>query len=148
MTYKWHIIGGALAYSFVLLGLSVLSFSISLDSSILWFFISIFGALFPDIDTQSKIRRLLYGKWLFVLFGILILLKTSSMVLIFLTFLAILPFVAKHRGFFHSIFLLVGLPVTLSITLSWYYPAQAYVIITSSIFFIAGALSHVLLDKL
>ena len=148
MTYKWHIIGGAIAYSCILLGLSVLSFSISLDSSILWFFISIFGALFPDIDTQSKIRRLLYGKWLFVLFGILILLKTSSMVLIFLTFLAILPFVAKHRGFFHSIFLLVGLPVTLSITLSWYYPTQAYVIITSSIFFIAGALSHVLLDKL
>ena len=148
MTYKWHIIGGAIAYSFVLLGISVMSLSISLDNTILWLFISIFGALFPDIDTQSKIRRLIYGKWLFVLFGILILLKTSSMVLIFLTFLAILPFVAKHRGFFHSIFLLVGLPIILAITLSWYYPTQAYVIITSSIFFIAGALSHVLLDKL
>ena len=148
MTYKWHIIGGAIAYSCILLGLSVMSFSISLENSILWFFISIFGALFPDIDTQSKIRRLIYGKRLFVFFAILLLLKTSSIILIFLTFLAILPFIAKHRGFFHSIFLLVGLPITLSITLSWYYPAQTYVIITTSIFFITGALSHVLLDKL
>lgn len=149
MTYKWHIVGGIIAYSIGLLGISFISPLISSSSALLWLFFCLLGALFPDIDTKSKARSLIYNKWFFVLFVILIImLKTNFVTSMLLIFCALLPFIAKHRGFFHNSVLLIGIPITVATFTSWYWPAHAYMIITCTLFFIAGALSHLTLDNL
>jgi len=149
MTYRWHIIGGVIAYAITSMLVSVLSFSYTFDYAVLWFFVCLVGALFPDIDTKSKMRYMVYHRWLLAVLLVLVAVMGKSRVVgILCVFILGLPFVVKHRGIFHSLFVLLFLPFLGAGLCSWYYPAQMFVIVATTSFFVAGACSHLMLDWL
>ena len=155
MTYRWHLLGGLIAYALGVLSPSSLSLNIatsSFFSTLPLLAICLFGSLLPDIDTTSKIRKIVYGKWLLIFFVLLILIlvlvQASLTILIGIFVLSLLPFFVRHRGLFHNIFFLALVPATLAFILSWYFPNQSASIKTGAYFFFLGTLSHVALDKL
>ncbi len=147
MTYRWHLIGGIVAYMLGMLFLPSTFLNLSFQLIPL-LAICLFGALLPDIDTTSKIRKLVYTKWLVLIFAILLLFNTNSFFLIVLFGFALLPFFVRHRGLFHNLFFLALITIMISTPLCCYFPTQRLFIFLAGYFFFIGTISHVILDKL
>ena len=147
MTWRWHVLGGLIAYG---VGLLVESFvgTVGFVETIPFLTLSLFGALFPDIDTTSKVRKLVYTKWLIVFFAILIFLNPNPLLLIFACGITLLPFLVRHRGLFHNVFFLAALAFVPALVLAHYFSEQNGLISTCACFFFLGTLSHVILDHL
>lgn len=102
------------------------------------------GSLFPDIDTHSLGRRYFYYA-LAAGAGIIIMQKAYSL-LLFFGLLAIFPLLTPHRGLTHHPLFVIISPIAL---LHATYPSTTWleaVKLHHYIFFVAGALSHLLLD--
>jgi len=145
MTWRWHVLGGVVAYSVALLGVSYFCV-IKPEQASFWFFLTIFGALFPDIDTKSTIRGFIYGKWLLIMLIILVLLNVNTPIIVAISLLCLLPLVVRHRGLFHSKVILIAVPIGLAVAGSWYFSAYAADFSLGTLFFIAGTVSHLALD--
>ena len=147
MNYKGHILGGVVAYVLTLYTLKYLHYPLDAAHNIQWFLFCILGALFPDIDTKSKIQIWLY-RLFFAIYLLLLILNPQPNLLIFISILALIPLIVHHRGIFHRLYFLIGLPLGI---LGIIYATKPHLFVESSffaIFFIAGALSHLLLDNL
>ncbi|MDR3549846.1 MAG: metal-dependent hydrolase [Candidatus Babeliales bacterium] len=140
--YKGHLIGGVVTYG---LGLYVLS---SLHPSYAtmaeWLLCVLAGALFPDIDIKSKGQKLFY-RFLIVLFAFLVASRRYQL-LIFISILAIVPMIVRHRGLFHKLWFVVGFPLLLALCLGAFFPVYRTILLYDVLFFIAGAISHLWLD--
>lgn len=147
MTWRWHVLGGLIAYGLGILFESVIG-TVTFIETIPFLALAIFGALFPDIDTTSKVRKIIYGKWLIFFFAILIFFNTNPAIIISAALISLLPLVVHHRGIFHNIFFLALIPMTISLPLAWHFPNQSTLIFRYAYFFFLGALSHIALDKL
>jgi membrane-bound metal-dependent hydrolase YbcI (DUF457 family) len=144
--YQGHLLGGLGAFGATLMIHEHYAHHATHPAShiIFWLMLCLFGSLFPDIDIHSMGQKILYKLLLLTLalctfFGF-------WQALPFLTLAALFPQCVKHRGLTHNILfiLLAPLPAPLAISL-WHrsYTIFAY---TSYLFFVAGALSHLLLD--
>lgn len=110
------------------------------------FVLSVLFALFPDVDTNSKGQNIFIG--LAFIVDILLIVSGNFQAAAYLGFVAMLPIVGKHRGWTHSkwAMLIVPLPIvivpylynesTLKITLVYYGAA------------VVGYFSHLFLDGL
>jgi len=146
VNYKGHILGGIAAFILVAYALKLGNYSFHVVHLFQWFLFCILGALFPDIDTKSKIQIWLY-RLFFVIYLLLLILNQQPNLLIFISILAIIPLIVNHRGIFHRFYFLIGLPLGI---LGIIYATKPHLFIESSfftLFFIAGALSHILLDN-
>jgi membrane-bound metal-dependent hydrolase YbcI (DUF457 family) len=144
--FKGHVVGGVISFA----GLSALAvfgmFNLSsfLVPGIRGFIASILGGLAPDIDIHSQGRKALYvslavGIWMAVLQ------KANAVLLIFILILLFVRMVS-HRGITHNLLFVVAVPWFLSVVLSHYaswIPRMDY---GTYVFFVGGAISHLVLD--
>jgi membrane-bound metal-dependent hydrolase YbcI (DUF457 family) len=142
--HKTHLFVGFLVYVTVLY--LVLFFGpISWERKIELLMYTLIGALFPDIDTKSKIQRVMYSIFFFLL---VLLAYTKQYVAATATgILACLPLMVHHRGIFHSIIFLTCLAASAVFCTHLYYPLYTTVMVYNAIFFLAGVFSHLFADK-
>ncbi len=144
--YRTHLGGGVLAYSGALL--VVCSYFIckpTLFKALEWFFCTVLGSLFPDIDTKSKGQILFYQ--IVTLCLLLLLWKRKFVLFIWLALVAMVPVLANHRGIFHKPLFVIFVPFTSAALLAQWYPAAQKMLLFDALFFSAGALSHIFFDR-
>ena len=143
--YKGHLIGGAIAFSCVIV-LFAWWQSPPFFIAVQYFFCTLLGSLFPDIDTKSRGQGIFYRALLLIL-GIL-LFQGQQQLCIVISLLALTPLLVRHRGLFHKPWFLLMIPsflAWLSVVLGILSSSLA---IGYGCFFITGALSHIILDKM
>ncbi len=141
--YKGHIAGGIGAFAVGLFAVTRYcrpSFLTALE----WLAFSIAGGLFPDVDIKSKGQR--YGYWIVVTLLLVLLIKQRYEMLMSVSIVSMLPMLAKHRGLFHRLWFVIGMPLAI-----WYlavleFPGTSTMLLFDTLFFILGAISHLWLD--
>lgn len=141
--YKGHLVGGMASY-LIILSLLRSSFNPTFITSLEWLLFALIGSLFPDIDTKSMGQKVFY-RFVFVLFAFLIILKKVEL-LLFLSLISLVPLLVKHRGLFHKLWFILLIPLSTCLYFKYYFPGYLDIIIFNSIFFIAGVVSHLILD--
>jgi len=141
--YKGHLTGGVATFASTYFALTMLQVSIPVNPLQLLLF-CLFGSLFPDIDTKSKIQILSY-RVAFVSFAVLAWFQRWSAVVL-LSFLLLIPLVVHHRTLTHKKWFIVAIPTSLYIAAIIYQPQYALLVLWNGLFFIAGAFSHLILD--
>lgn len=142
--YKGHIRGGFAAFALVIL-VTLPQQHPSALTMLEWLLFAIAGSLFPDVDIKSKGQKYFYRIMLllFVLLAITHRYKQLAIISIF----ALLPVLVKHRGIFHQIWFVILVPLAAWYVISSQYPLLTVPLFFNVLFFISGALSHLLLDK-
>ncbi|MBM9612677.1 metal-dependent hydrolase [Desulfobulbus rhabdoformis] len=109
--------------------------------------LSLFGALFPDTDTDSKGQNIIYS--IFILIDIGLLYQKSYKMAAYLGLFSMLPALGHHRGWTHSwlAMLLVGTPIFI-IPIMVFGSHQVIDFIPFYLSFTLGYLSHLVLDGL
>lgn len=106
--------------------------------------LAVLGGLFPDVDTDSKGRRLFYG--LAVVADAVLILRQQYRQAALLGFFALLPAIDGHRGWTHSWWaaLLVPSPILLAPVFLLHQPWPA--LLPYYLACVLGYFSHLLLD--
>ncbi len=143
--YKAHIVGGIVTFaaiSFVLNNylqpLPVVAFQ--------WLGATILGALFPDVDIKSKGQGIFYKVMLVCL--VLLLWKRQAYLFVIMSFLALVPVLVRHRGLFHQVWFVLVVPLGIAFVAGQSFPLHSVALLQAACFFCAGALSHLLLDRI
>lgn len=142
--YRGHIWGGFLAFALIIF-FAVPHYHPSALTMLEWLLFAIAGALFPDIDIKSKGQKYFY-RIMLVLFVVLAL-NNHYRYLAIISILSITPLLVKHRGIFHQLWFVVSLPLAMWYAIALKYPAMRGSLFVSVLFFIAGTISHLLLDR-
>lgn len=140
--YKGHLIGGTLAFGAMYYCLG--SFCPSTLTAFHWFFASLAGALFPDIDVKSKGQKYFY--WVLLFLFMILIIENRLDILALLALLSVIPMLVRHRGLFHRPWFILFLSLALWIIISAFHPLWARALFFVTVFFIAGAISHLWLD--
>jgi membrane-bound metal-dependent hydrolase YbcI (DUF457 family) len=144
-SYKAHIAGGCFAFALAhaLITVSPWYAPWPYMHYPLMLGITLSGALFPDIDVYSKMQQAFFKALLvclpFALFynqALFALLAVGACGLLFL----------PHRGITHALWFLISLPTLISFLLVTKHPAHKSIIFAGCIFFIAGSVSHIVMD--
>ncbi len=141
--YKGHLVGGIVTYAllfFLVVGVLYPSHLTACE----WLFFTLAGALFPDIDVKSKGQKYFYH--CIFLFFIVLVVQGQFHMLTCCSFIIITPMLVKHRGFFHSPRFLIAMPLLVWLCVSIAKPHLMQAFFFNTLFFIAGAMSHVWLD--
>ena len=150
--YRGHLVGGLGAFAIThmatqhLASQHIPSLKIFLHSNILLCFTcALLGSLFPDIDTKSVGQKLFY----YLLAGatLVTVIKRWWGLVSAITFISIFPLIVNHRGIIHSIPFVVLAPLAAPLLISQSSPALATLCWQAYVYFVAGALSHLLLDR-
>ncbi len=144
--YKGHLAGGLF---FALMGLvgSILFGWLVLDpvfaSGLVCF--CLLGALFPDVDTDSKGQRLFYLVFVAVDLGLI--LRGQHVWAAWLGLFSMLPAIGSHRGWTHTWWAMILVPVPIiCIPLILNGIASVIDFLPYYISFVVGYFSHLLLD--
>lgn len=141
--YKSHISGGFLI--FVLMSVLIVPrYHPSLFTMIEWLTCTMAGSLFPDIDTKSRGQRYFYI--LMILLIILFIASHRYTHLAVISTLSVVPLLVPHRGVFHRLWFVIIIPLIGWGVLVVYFPSLYTALFFDTIFFIAGAISHLWLD--
>lgn len=143
--YKGHLVGGIIAFSLLFFG--VIAFFIPEVSHFTigeWLFFALAGALFPDIDVKSKGQKYFYYVVLMCL--VVLVVRQQYEMLTCFSFIVITPMLARHRGIFHNPHFVIAMPLIVWIIIAMLAPTTAKPLFFDTVFFIAGALSHLWLD--
>lgn len=140
--YKGHFFGACLFYFALLMILSLYTKSINL--LIFWFVCTILGALFPDIDTSSKGKKLFYS--LMLLSALFCAISKNYVNFLLIIFFVFLTLISNHRGIFHKLWFLLSISMIIAYKLISLLPMHQNLIISGISFFILGIFSHLWLD--
>lgn len=139
--YRGHLIGGFVSFHMMYICMKYIGFTFC--DPIGLFLITLFGSLFPDVDTKSKGQKYTYGGILLVVLWLIY--KKQFEMVSYLSILFTLPLLVKHRGIFHDMrFLLLLTIVCGHFAIRNGLPHID--IIQYGFFFNIGLLSHLLLD--
>lgn len=145
--YKTHLVGAAAVAGSAVAAASWLGlYRPGPEATVGMGVLAMLGGLFPDVDTDSKGRRLFYG--LAVIADAALILRQFYRYAAILGFFALLPAIGGHRGWTHTWWaaLLVPSPILLAPVLLLHLPWPVLLP-----FYLAGVLgyaSHLLLDRL
>jgi|HubBroStandDraft_1064217.scaffolds.fasta_scaffold118311_1 hypothetical protein len=140
--YKGHLVGGIVA--FCILFVVAMGINPSYYTAGEWLLCTLAGALFPDIDVKSKGQKYFYYV---VLAGLVFLVMQREFeVLTCFSFIVITPMLVRHRGIFHSPRFIILMPLMVWIMIAMVFPSTAQPLFFDTMFFIAGAFSHLWLD--
>lgn len=107
--------------------------------------LSLLGSVFPDIDTKSKIQRLFYT---LAPIPLLIFLLKAHWELFFITaFLCMVVGILQHRTITHRISFIALFPALIVLYIGHNHPPLFMVLTRFYIFFLTGAISHIVLDR-
>lgn len=106
--------------------------------------LAVLGALFPDVDTNSKGRHLFYGAALAA--DVVLIFKNQYRYAALLGFCALLPAVGSHRGWTHTWWagLIIPSPVLVVPMMLLHMPWQG--LVPYYVAAVLGYYSHLLLD--
>ncbi len=142
--YRAHLVGGAATYVLVYFTIThyikatpVIAFQ--------WAVICLLGSLFPDIDIKSKGQGIFYR--LLTVFLIYLSYKGLWDIFVIMSFLALLPLLSRHRGIFHKLWFITGMPFIVALVIWNSFPGHTVMLFSSALFFAAGATSHIVLDR-
>lgn len=144
--YKGHLAGGLAFFVMGFVGALLLGWA--MRDPLVWAGIAGFclmGALFPDVDTDSKGQNLFYLVFAAVDLGLI--LHKDYMWAAWLGFFAMLPAIGSHRGWTHTwwAMLLVPVPIMAVPAVVLGLPeAKAFLPFYAA--FVVGYFSHLLLD--
>lgn len=144
--YTGHFIGGFFVGGVTLFGLNHLKlYKLDINHVVLFMVSAIFGALFPDVDTHSKSRRLIYTLLIIIDFSLLIskLYKWAAIV----GFCAMLPSLGRHRGWTHTWWAMLLVPSMLMVLAMVLFKQPWIEFLLYYVAMIAGYFSHLLLDR-
>ncbi|MCK4264874.1 metal-dependent hydrolase [Candidatus Babeliales bacterium] len=145
--YKGHIVGGLVTFVIAFFVLSTFlktKMPKNYSELFLLLLICVLGALFPDIDIKSKGQRIFYL--------ILLIILTWSVYANNLVILAVasisgfIPLLSRHRGITHRTWFVVLAPLLVPIVASQQNIYLSQKATTAYYFFVAGGLSHLILD--
>lgn len=144
--YKGHLVGGLFFAVMGLVGaimIGWLVFDPIMFAGLVGF--CLLGALLPDIDTDSKGQRLYYA--VFALVDIGLIAHKLYLYAAWLGLLAMLPAIGSHRGWTHTWWAMLLIPVPILAVPAFLFGAEAaQTFIPFYIAFVAGYFSHLLLD--
>lgn len=141
--YRAHLMGGFTAYALVLFAIQRLAPTPL--TMIEWLGCALIGSLFPDLDIKSK-GQIWFYRLLFVVMGVLVI-QQRFMLVAFMSVSCITPLLVKHRGLFHEPWFIIGMPLCGVFLIGAYMPAHSALFFWDALFFIAGAVSHITLDR-
>lgn len=153
--WRGHIIGGftfTLAYAAIMLFVPVEQFAESARLLSDWqamaavFVIGILFGLFPDVDTNSKAQDIFFG-FAFII-DVLLIWSRHILAAAYLGLIAMLPIVTHHRGWTHTKWAMVVVPLPI-LVIPWLYDVKLLPI--SAVFYgaaVSGYFSHLFLDGL
>jgi len=146
-TYKGHIIGGIIAFALITPIIAYFSPNEHVNSLFYLFFlgITLTGALFPDIDTHSTIRKI--GYYMTPLLVLFALINAYYHLLIPLFFLWFFIFLLRHRTITHRFWFLIVCTGLSYFFITEKYPDAYLLVLTSCAYFLSGAVSHLFLDN-
>lgn len=108
--------------------------------------IAVLFALWPDVDTNSKGQNIFFGLAFAV--DILLILSGRTEAAAYLGLLAMTPIVGHHRGWTHSKWAMVLVPLPIVLVPYAYKPALLHLGVLFYGVAVAGYFSHLLLDGL
>jgi membrane-bound metal-dependent hydrolase YbcI (DUF457 family) len=144
--YKAHLVGGTVFWGLCLVGLILFGIhKPEPETALALLCIVLLGALFPDTDTDSKGQNLFYG-FLAVL-DLALMIEGEYKWAAILGFCALLPALGHHRGWTHTwwAMLLIPLPIVALPMVFYHLPFERLLP-----FYLAGVLgyfSHLVLDR-
>lgn len=141
--YKGHLVGGTVAFFVVLLLMG--AYCTHLQTAFMWLVFCLAGSLFPDIDVKSKGQKYFY--WVVVGLMLLTIVQQRYDLLAIISILSAVPMLVKHRGLFHEPWFLITLPLIVWCAIGAMMPHAADRFFIYALFFIGGALSHLILDR-
>jgi hypothetical protein len=140
--YKTHLLGGLVTFFIIF---SILQYiKVPQKDILIYLSACLIGSIFPDIDTKSKIQKILYSFLFFVSISSIIMKKWQFVAII--SIFAFIPMMVNHRRLTHKPWFLIVFPLSIPITVSQYYSQFIHTAIIAYIFFVGGALSHIWLD--
>lgn len=141
--YKGHVLGGIVVYGIVFC--AVASFlHPSFITACEWLLFTLAGALFPDIDIKSKGQKYFYHLILVLLIVLAFHQQFATMACC--SFIVITPMLVRHRGIFHRSWFIMTMPIVVWALVSFSFPLLSASLFVNTLFFIAGGLSHIMLD--
>lgn len=142
-SYRGHLVGGAAVYLGILQ--IIKSYEPSLSIVLQGFFFCMLGSLFPDVDIKSKGQKLFYMIAFLALCYFL--LHQRFDLFIALSLLSTVPLLVKHRGLFHQTWFLIFISLSTALFIGSYNDDYSSWAMQNALFFLAGALSHIILDR-
>lgn len=148
--YRGHISTAVIFGLLLVVGLSFTSVAAAMPLSekvlkaviIVW--LAVVFALFPDIDIKSKGQLLFYR--LFFLLDLILLLTSRFREAALLGFLTLLPILSKHRGWTHTIWAMLLIPLPILAGPMYFAKAPTTEGLPYYLGAVAGYLSHLLAD--
>jgi len=144
--YKGHLVGGGLAVTAAWAGLSAWLPAHDpgpLLGTVLAA-ICVLAALFPDVDTDSKGRHLFYAILAAVDLGLLV--RGEYRWAAVLGFAAMLPAVGHHRGWTHSWWAMLVVPLPILVLPVIFWGLDPLALVPFYLAALLGYLSHLVLD--
>jgi len=140
--YKGHLAGGLITGGILLYAVQELNPTPL--TALEWLSFALAGSLFPDIDIKSKGQKLFYP----ILLGILVLLFYNGHIelVALLAVLGLVPMMVRHRGVFHRLWFVIIFPLFVASVGALLMPECMRIFFLDTLFFIAGAISHLWLD--
>jgi len=144
--YKAHLVGGM---GFTALAVAGGIYKGWFDFNVLeiaaLLFIGCLGALFPDVDTDSKGQNIFY--FLLASLDLSLMIKKYYKWAAILGFMAMLPALGKHRGWTHTVWAMVLVPFPLIILPMIFYKIPLEKLLPFYLAAVLGYFSHLLLDR-
>lgn len=142
--YKGHLVGGTLTFALALYAMDGAGVHFTHVQAVQWFISALAGCLFPDVDVKSKGQNIFYKGMLVALLCMLFYGYHRPFMMVSVA--AMVPMIVRHRGIFHRLWFVIGMPTLGALFLATYYPAYESTIYFNTLFFVMGAISHLWLD--
>jgi membrane-bound metal-dependent hydrolase YbcI (DUF457 family) len=144
--YKGHLTGGIIFGSLCLAGL--VCFNVYRPDplkALVLLMIVLLGALFPDTDTDSKGQNLFYG--CLVILDLALMIDGKFEWAAILGFCALLPAIGHHRGWTHTWWAMLCIPLPIIILPMVFYKMPLPALLPFYLAAVLGYLSHLVLDR-
>jgi hypothetical protein len=144
--YKAHLTGGVATFASVyLIHTKLLAHNTYEPKTLgITFLFCLLGSLYPDIDTKSVAQRLFYS-----ITGMLLgltLLFSHWDIFVAVSMASFLPLLVRHRGITHAVSFVVLTPLCIYFVVCYTNPSLKYIAWHAYYYFVAGGLSHLVLD--
>lgn len=144
--YKGHLAGGAMLGGGVLAGLIWIgAFAPDWPQVGVLMTLVLLGALFPDVDTDSKGQHLFYLALAILDFALI--LQGYYKWAAILGLAAMFPAIGPHRGWTHTWWAMLLIPLPLVLLPVWLYGATPRAMLPFYLAAVVGYFSHLMLDR-
>lgn len=152
-SYRGHLVGGAVTFLLVQQGTQ---FFVKAPPStmggtspkglIFGLTFCLLGSLFPDIDTKSVGQRIFYMMLTCIIVATIAMERWN--LLSVLSLLGLFPLLVHHRGIIHTVWFVTLAPLPIPLIIMYNAPKLFLQgdLIYAYLYFVSGALSHLLLD--